>query len=165
MKTFASRPCERGCGRQAQDACSFPALQRLAFARRPSRPSLKAVKEKMGGKKPACFSVRKREIKKRKNHRLLRFLLRFFVVKNVPLTKERSEFPVQGSPHAAFLWRARLSRKFPLSGGSLPARLVGRGRLLAIVAGVVGGIAVIVFFRYVGIVFHAVEHRAQNGAA
>ena len=40
-------------------------------------PSLKAVKEKMGGKKPACFSVRKREIKKRKNHWLLRFLLRF----------------------------------------------------------------------------------------
>ena len=128
-------------------------------------PSLKAVKEKMGGKKPACFSVRKREIKKRKNHWLLRFLLRFFAVKNVPLTKERSEFPVQGSPHAAFLWRARLSRKFPLSGGSLPARLGGSGRLLAIVAGVVGGIAVIVFFRYIGIVFHAVEHRAQNGAA
>ena len=26
----------------------------------------------MGGKKPACFSVRKREIKKRKNHWLFR---------------------------------------------------------------------------------------------
>lgn len=41
-------------------------------------PSLKAVKEKMGGKKPACFSVCKREIKKTQEPLALAFFIALF---------------------------------------------------------------------------------------
>ena len=117
MGAVASRPCERACGRQAQEVCSFPALQRLAFARRPSRPLSQSGKGENGRQKTGLFLRPQKRNKKTQEPLALAFFIALFCGEKCAVDERTLRVP--GSSLSP--------RSFLVEGASLPQiSIIGR---------------------------------------